>query len=169
MGGLFGGGSKGPTAEEQKLTAKANWQSVQAERSSITGKYHGQLARLAAGGGKTSGALGDIYKQQYTKEIGTLQKSQRYKDIGEFYNKNTGKGGGMGGKGGRKTGIVGGGASKLGMEDWYKYQFGSEKEKGELQGQVDVYQKQYDTEQEERRKKQKESGNENWYSSSLFD
>ncbi len=165
MGGLFGGGDKGPSAEEQKFAAKANWQSVQAERGSITGKYHGMLARLSAGGGRVGGdsALADIYKQQYQKEIGTLEKSQRYRDIGSYYNQQTGKGGGMGGKAGRRVGIKGGGASKLGMEDWYKYQFGSEKEQSELQPQVDVYQKEYEAELEARRKKKREQSDDYGY------
>jgi len=160
MGGLFGGGDSGPSPEEQKLGAKANWQSVQSERGMITGKYHGLLARLSAGGGRVGGdsALGDIYKQQYQKEIGTLEKSQRYRDIGEYYNRQTGRSGGLPSKGGGRAGIKGGGARKLGMEDWYKYQFGTAEEKGKLQPQVDIYQKEIDAAVEKRRKEREQSG-----------
>lgn len=159
MGGLFGGGDSGPSPEEQKLAAKANWQSVQSERGSITGKYHGLLARLSAGGGRTGGdsALADIYKQQYQQEIKTLEGSQRYKDIGGYYNKMTGKSGGLPGKGGGRVGIKGGGASKLGMGDWYKYQFGTAEEKAGLQSQVDIYQAEIDKANEERRRKAEEN------------
>jgi hypothetical protein len=153
MGGLFGGGDSGPSAEELKAGAKANWQSLESERGSITGKYHGLLARLSAGGGRTGGdsALADIYKQQYQQEIGTLEKSQRYKDIGEYYNRQTGKSGGLPSKGGGRVGIKGGGAGKLGMNDWYKYQFGTAEQKSELQPQVDIYQKEIDAAAEKRR------------------
>lgn len=153
MSSIFGGGPSGPSHEEMRAVAKANWQSLEAERGMITGKYHGLIARLAAGGGRVGGdsALADIYKQQYEKEIAELQKSQRYKDIGAYYNRMTrGMAGGF--KGGKRVGVRGNGASKLGMEDWYKYQFGTEEQKAELQPQVDIYQKEIEQEAAERRK-----------------
>lgn len=165
MSSIFGGGSSGPSAEEQKAVAKANWQSVESERSMITGKYHGLIARLAAGGGRAGGdsALADIYRQQYEKEIGELQKSQRYKDIGAYYNRMTSKAG-LGMKGGRRVGIQGDGATRLGMEDWYKYQFGTEEQKAKLQPQVDIYQKEIEQEAAERRKQRAQEQSQFGYS-----
>lgn len=161
MGSFVGkGGSKGPSLQEQQAVAKANWQSYAAEKGSITRKFHGLVARLAAGGGQAGDSkLRQIYEQQYQGEMSGLKKSQRYRDLGEYYNKMT-SGTGLGFMGrfvGKKMGgKMAGGVSKLGMEDWYTFQYGSKKEKEELQPRVEELQVQWEQEEETRQERMRQ-------------